>query len=326
MFRKHADLLHRNFEKLRMRSGVKKLAKRCADMRKKLLARFDQWRYTVLERKPFQRFLKMFIIYQKSVRFKFMVRTIRKHLFQRQYISGVLETMVSRAKYLDLIHKAQGLAKTRRFFRYVRFIRAAREIKKLLWNLVNQDVWPQILQRIRTMASLKIQKTIRGHLIRVRYPDEREHMRIFRIDLFKNKGARYFQKVYRGYSVRKKIAKFAAAAVMIQKKFRGHQKLKAFTILKKATVIIQNFWRLFSFTKYRFSELLGMQKIDAENTFAEANKRERAVYAAMNYVEDMSFKDRGLRFNSKRAPEQGFVDSRSSFTKRRSHTAQKKGK
>lgn len=208
-------------------------------MRKNMRRYFDRWQYKYRDYERFQIFFKILRGFQRDFKIKMLRRRVRIYFQQQTLISETIDIIKSRLDFKRVIKKVTFVQKHFRWIRFIRLIRFAKSIKEILWEHFDGTVWPEIRGIIQVRSCIKIQKTVRGHLVRNKYAEERTHLRIFRINLFQNMCVKKIQKFYKGFQVRHKLMHMKAAAVIIQKNYRGYTYRRLYRHIKSETIKIQ---------------------------------------------------------------------------------------
>jgi hypothetical protein len=293
----------------RLVRGRKKLVKKVRVIKKGLLKKFDRWRYKLSNLLPFRSFLVVLRRFQKRWRFRKVLRLARKFQYDRRRFKEAWSLVVSRLRFKKIISRITFAQKTIRFFRFLRLIRFAKAIKAILWEHYDNVVWPEILTKIHLRSILKMQRNVRGHLVRVRYSEERQHMKVFKMNLYLTKAAICIQKVYKGWILRRKLNKLIKAAVVIQKNARAYLRRKWFLKLRNATLVIQKHYKRFITRKHERLALERQLTGDIEARMEVVKTVEREIFEGMNYCEDMLLKDRRTKYSHKNPPDITYMDS-----------------
>ena len=201
--------------------------------------RFDRLWYKFRDYEKFKRFITVIAKFQRDYRIKYMKRRLRHQIQQGRLISDTFDMIKHRLDFKKLISVVIFVQKTWKWIRFLRLIRFAKYIKELIYEHYDNQVWPEIRGLIQVRSCLKIQKTVRGHIIRCKYSEERTHLRIFKINLYQNFSAKKIQKIFKGWQVRTKLQEMEKASIHIQAFVRGMRVRKVFKVVKKAAIVIQ---------------------------------------------------------------------------------------
>jgi hypothetical protein len=232
-------MLKRKIQRLRLVRGRKKLVKLAAKIKKKYRNVMLGWWYKTTLNRPFRKFLAIVKALQRDFRVKMHNRKRRIYFQKKHVFKDTLDTVISTIRFRDTIKKVTYIQKNYKFFRFLKLIRFAKAIKEILWEHFSDGIWPEILLIIREQSAVKIQKLIRGHIIRQKFLEEQRHLRAFRRRYKLNKSAKTIQRTFKGHRVRKRIADLTRAAVFCQKNSLAAYGRKAFLKMKKAAVTLQ---------------------------------------------------------------------------------------
>ena len=275
-----------------------------------MLKVFWRWLYKYKDHERYLRMFKMVHRFRVDFRIRMLNRRLRVYKQNKIFFRDMWDMTIKRAKFKQIIHKITFVQKTLRFFRFLNLIRFAKGIKEILWEHYNNIVWKEIDRLIRERSATTIQKWIRGDLSRRYYAEERTHIKRYHDNIYQNKAAKLIQKRYKGYIVRVKVKRMKKSAITVQRFYRGGKVRRVFKIVKNATVVIQNYWRLYSFAQYKFSEKGGKERLDPRKLFERIWEVERENIYGFNYSEDMSYKERKMRFSHKKPVSISYLDSR----------------
>lgn len=200
---------------------------------------FDRWQYKYRDYQHFQTFIKILRGFQRDFRIKMLRRRVRAYFQQSKLMAETIDIIDSRLKYKNIIQKVTFVQKHYKWIRFIRLIRFAKSIKEILWEHFHGVVWPEIRGLIQVRSCITIQKTARGHICRCKYDHERTHMRIFKINIYRNLNAKKIQRFYKGWEVRSKLIHMKNASIIIQKNYKTAIYRRAFLSLKKAAIRIQ---------------------------------------------------------------------------------------
>ena len=292
----------------KIRIGRLELAQQTKQTREALAKRFWRWYYMFQDYEKFLKSIKIIRAFQRNYRVKQLMRKFRIYKQKQVMLKELWDMIMQRIRFKDTIKRVVFAQKTLRFFRFLKLIRFAKAIKEIIREHFDSVVWKEIDGLIRVRAVIKIQKVGRGYIVRKKYKEEVTHMRVFRTNLYQNLSAKKIQRHYKGYIVRTKIRRARAASMLIQKVWKGYLKRSIYRQLRKSTVLIQNYWRVYDFSRYKFSEKAAAEDVQPQRLFARIDAGERANILGLNFVEDMSLKDRKNRFPGKRFAGASFVE------------------
>jgi hypothetical protein len=231
--------MQRKYPIIKLVRARKKLVKKVQAQRKFMQIHFDRLWYKFQDYEKFRRFITVIANFQRDFKIKMLRRRLRSRIQKEELAFDTFDMIKRRLYFKETIKMVTFVQKTWKWIRFIRLIRFAKYIKELIYEHYENVVWPEIRGLIQVRSCIKIQKTMRGHIIRCKYGEERTHMRIFRINLYQNLSAKKIQRFYKGWLVRSRIHEMKEACTVIQAIYRSIRMRKFFLIVRKATVVIQ---------------------------------------------------------------------------------------
>ena len=272
---------------------------------------FDRWKYKYYNYIQFKLMLRLIVKIQRLFRFKKEKRELRQRIEKQRFLLKMFQVMFAKAKYDSYVEKVVEIQRSYRFYRLRKKMRLWVHFRKLIKTELIKEAWEIIYNNIRNRNAIIAQRYIRGCLSRKKYDYEAKQIREMRKLREKHKAARKIQKQYRGFVVRRYIGVLKLKALIIQSWLRMVKRRSVFLKLKRAAEKIQRNWRAWQFSKQVIRDLYPMDLPDPRQHFEELQRKERAVLAGLNHVQEMTVKDRNSRFPNKRPSASGlsFVES-----------------
>ena len=236
---------------------------------------FYSWNSRI-EYARFQRLLRNIGRIQTNYHITKFKRMNRLH----KYISKIISRNYKFYKIRKVFMQANKLATTlnnckekilyRRFF-----IRVRKAREHVGW--IFDHAWNEIMKRFYLQSAVSVQRTLRGHLDRLKCQEDLKELEVIKRQLAIERNATFIQKWIRGFLVRARLDRLKRAANYIEGFVRMRWLRKYFLLMRRAAVMIQRFLRSKISKKMECDDRMAVFLKKNHNFLSHLKKVEQAI-------------------------------------------------